>query len=156
MNGVGLNFNSPGVVRIQKSFGVAFDPAFDWMLVDSVYNVQNTITYFANVGPALLPFCCFVRADTIDIGTAGFLYIKYFTNSAVAVSALFSIPFFGSISSICNNTYPLERSNLQDNNDTWPTTTGQASGICIAADAPFNSGVSLTVTLFCVNTGLSY
>lgn len=160
MFGSGLHFNSPGIVRVQKTFGVATNPSFDWTLIGPAYNAQNVIIELPITGPSLIPFMAIVYnpAGNIAIDAATLFYINYYGDGVLANASLFSIPLLNAIDIESFGSYPLEKSNFNAGASTWPNSSNRLTnaGICIAADQPLASGTSLIVTLYCVRSGLNY
>jgi len=157
MFGSGLHFNTPDIVRVQKTFSVAADPTFLWTRIDPIFRDQNIIIELPLTGPSLIPFLCFTTGVDIDPDVASLLTISYYGDGAIANAALFSIPVLGGITD-CFCTYSNEVSNFNNAATVWPVAGSRATsaGIIISSDAPWVSGTSLTITLYCVRSGLNY
>lgn len=152
MLGSGLHFNSPGVVRVQKTFSAATVPGFSWPDIKSSFVSQNIICTLPLKGPSLIPFMCSTNALNVNNDAATELYILYYGNSTVAAVPLFTLGLSGAWTA--NSFNGLNSSGLA--NEYWLSNNTTNAGICIAANSPFASGDSLTITLWCVQSGLNY
>lgn len=153
MNGTGLKFTSPGVIRIEKVFSPATVPNFSWAKVSNVFSSQNVLIYLPLLGPAIIPFLVVIHCDDVDMSDSSTFSISYFSGTTILENLIIAntLGRQGTTTTV----HAITNDQMQNNN--WSSSI-EPMGLCISTDSGsgLGSGVSLTITLYCVNSGLNY
>lgn len=150
MFGTGLHFNSPDIVKVEKTFTEDVN-GFLFNRVDATFELQNVITELPLKGPALIPFIVVVNADNLDGAAATKFYLSYYQDGNLIGSFLHESDFQnGSAIHVMPGLNILSWGTTN-----WATATTNA-GICFLSDGQWQSGTSITITLYCIRSGLNY
>jgi len=150
MFGSGLYFNSPDIVKVEKTFTEGVN-GFTFTEVGPSFKAQNIITELPLKGPSLIPFIVVVNAVELVGGAASKFYLSYYQDNNLIGSLLHESDYQDG--SAIHVMPALNYLNWGSTN--WSTATTNA-GICFLSDDSWTSGTSITITLYCIRSGLNY